>query len=552
MKARNLIAKILKAQGVECVFSFPTNPLLEGAADENIRIVTGRTERHIVHMADGYARVKNDVGVCIVQGGPGGQHAFPGVAQAFNDSTPLLVLPGGAARSRWGLPSEFDPVPPFRSITKWAEVVYAAERIPAIFARAFTLLEMGRRRPVLLAVPGDVAAEELPDSAFAFRKVERVRTAADPARIQSAIAMIRSAENPVLFIGQGVLWAQATQELIAFAENAAIPVMTTILGKSAFPESHALALGSAGPAVTGMVEHFLNKADLVIAIGAGLTRTLASREIPKGKKIIQVSLDEEDINAEYHVDLAVLGDAKLVLSQLLEEYARFGSSRQAAAKALADDIAAVKCKWLESWMPKLTSSETPINPYRVVWELAHIVDRDNTIITHDSGMPREQLTPFYEATRPRGYLGWGNAHQLGSSLGLIMGAKLAAPDALAVHVLGDAGLATVFNDIETAVREKLPILTILLNNSTMAYYDQWIPHAIEKYRVTDVTGDQVAVAKALGSYAERITEPDEIAAAIKRGISVVQSGQPAVLEFVTCAENVISKWGATHFDPTRG
>ena len=154
-------------------------------------------------------------------------------------------------------------------------------------------------------------------------------------------------------------------------------------------------------------------------------------------------------------------------------------------------------------------------------ETAHIVDRDNTIITHNSGMPREQLTPFYEATRPRGYLGWGNSHQLGSSLGLIMGAKLAAPDALAVHVLGDAGLATVFNDIETAVREKLPILTILLNNSTMAYYDQWIPHAIEKYRVTDVTGDQVAVARALGSYAERITEPDEIAAAIKRGISVV-------------------------------
>ena len=256
-------------------------------------------------------------------------------------------------------------MPPFRSITKWAE----------LFTQQSAFLRYLRvPSPCLRWVGGVLCCSQcrvmlqrksFQISAFSFRKVERVRTAADPARIEAAIAMIRSAENPILFIGQGVLWAQATQELIVFAENAAIPVMTTILGKSAFPESHALALGAAGPAVTGMVEHFLNKADLVIAIGAGLTRTLASREIPKGKKIIQVSLDEEDINAEYHVDLPILGDAQIVIAQLMEEYARHSNSRQEAAKALAHEIAEVKRKWLESWMPKLTSSEIPINPYRV-------------------------------------------------------------------------------------------------------------------------------------------------------------------------------------------
>ena len=428
MKARDAIAKTLKAQGVEYVFSFPTNPLLEGAAEEDIRIITGRTERHAIHMADGYARVGNRVGVCIVQGGPGGQHAFPGVAQAYADSTPLLVLPGGAARHRWGLPSEFDPVNAFRPITKWCDVIFSAERIPAIFARAFTLLEMGRRRPVLLATPGDVAVQEIPDDSASYRPVKRVRSAGDPAGIEAAVRMIADARHPILFVGQGVLWAEGSPELVAFAEMTGIPVMTTILGKSAFPETHPLALGSAGPAVTGMVEHFLNKADLVIAVGAGLTRTLASREVPKGKKIIQISIDEEDINAEYHVDQIVLGDAKLILQQLVAAFGALRADRTAAARSVAEEIATVKHKWLESWMPKLRSEEVPINPYRVVWELSHVVDHDKAIVTHDSGMPREQLTPFYEATQPRGYLGWGNAHQLGSSLGLIMGAKLAAQD----------------------------------------------------------------------------------------------------------------------------
>jgi len=545
MQGRAAIAKILKAQGVECVFCFPTNPLLEGVAEEGIRIITGRTERHAIHMADGYARIKNTVGVCIVQGGPGGQHAFPGVAQAYADSTPLLILPGGAARHRWGLPSEFNPVQAFQTITKWSDVINQAARIPAIFARAFTLLEMGRRRPVLLATPGDVAVEEVGD--FEFTPIKRARSAADPANVRDAIALIKAAKHPILFAGQGVLWADACDELLQFAEQASIPVMTTILGKGAFPETHALALGSAGPAVTGMVDHFLSRADLVIAVGAGLTRTLASREIPAGKKIIQISIDEADINAEYHVDSVLLGDAKLVLRQMIESLAPTMGGVDDAAKAVTREIADVKAKWLASWMPKLTSAETPINPYRVVWELNKIVDKDKTIITHDSGMPREQLSPFYETTRPRGYLGWGNAHQLGSSLGLIMGAKLAAPHKLAIHFLGDAGFSTVANDLETAIREKLPILTILVNNSTMAYYDQWIPRAIEKYRVTDVTGNYVQLAQALGCYAERIEDPEEIAAALRRGIEVVEGGQSAVLEFVTCAENVVSKWGSPYF-----
>lgn len=546
MKVRSAMARILKAQGVKHVFCFPSNPLLEGAAEQGIRVVTARTERHAIHMADGYSRVTNGspLGVAVIQGGPGMEHAFSGVAQAYADSTSMLVLGGGPPLQRTDLPSEFDPILPFKHISKWSASIRSAATMEQVLARGFTQLTSGRGRPVVITTPGDIALEEVPEPAVDRYPKRAYRSAGDPADVTEAIRIVSAAKRPVLFVGQGVLWAQATEELRVFAELLHIPVMTTILGKSAFPESHPLALGSAGPSITAAIEHFLGKADVVLSIGAGLTRTLPSIEIPKGKTIIQVTVDTEDINAEYQVSHAVIGDARLVLEQLNAEAKRRLAGRSPEYDPTSE-IKSVKDRWLESWMPKLKSESVPINPYRVVWDLFHTVDRAKTIITHDSGMPREQLSPFYESTFPRSYIGWGNSHQLGSSLGLIMGAKLAAPDKLAIHVLGDAGLATCAVDLETGIRERVPVLTVLLNNSTMAYYEQMIPLAIEKYRVADVTGDYLRLAQSLGCYGERVEQPRDIVASLKRCIAKVESGTSAVLEVVTSAENVISKWGAT-------
>lgn len=547
MRVRNAIARILKAEGIDAVFTFPTNPLLEGAAEEGVRIVTARTERHALAMADGYARALNKPAACIVQGGPGAEHAFPGVAQAYLDSTPLLILSGGQGLGRIGLPSEFDAVPSFRAITKWAETIRGKASVVSIMTRAFTKFRMGRPRPILLVTPGDVANEPVDEGSVAYRPVKAARSAADPSDVSNAVRVLLGASNPVLFVGQGVLWSEASDELIAFAERLKIPVITTILGKGAFPEGHPLALGSAGPAVTGQTEHFLKRADVVLAIGAGLTRSLASCEIPAGKTIIQATVDEADINGEHPVDHVLLGDAKLVLAQLLVEAT---SVLTAGAEVKWQDpeaeIRAVKKAWLDSWMPLLTSNEVPINPYRVIWDLVNTVDRSRTVITHECGMPREQLTPFYETPVPRGYIGWGNSHQLGSSLGLIMGAKLAFPDKIAINVLGDAGFSTCSNDLETGVRERLPVLTVLLNNSTMAHYEQWIPKAIARYKVTDVTGNFNQLSKALGCHAERVECPEDIVPALRRCLESVEAGTSAVLEVITKAERVTSSWGATH------
>jgi acetolactate synthase-1/2/3 large subunit len=187
-------------------------------------------------------------------------------------------------------------------------------------------------------------------------------------------------------------------------------------------------------------------------------------------------------------------------------------------------------------MPKLTSDEVPLSPYRVIWDLLHAVDRANTIITHDAGSPRDQLSPFWEAVAPLTYLGWGKTTQLGYGLGLVMGAKLMAPEKLCVNVWGDAAIGFTGMDFETAVRERIPILSILFNNFSMAIEIPIMQVATQKYRSTDISGNYADMARAFGGYGERVTQPSEIIPAIRRAIRKTQEGVPVLLEFLTAKE----------------
>jgi acetolactate synthase-1/2/3 large subunit len=206
------------------------------------------------------------------------------------------------------------------------------------------------------------------------------------------------------------------------------------------------------------------------------------------------------------------------------------------------EIADMREAWLTQWKPKLTSDEVPLSPYRVISDLLHTVDVANTVITHDAGSPRDQLSPFWVTREPLTYLGWGKTTQLGYGLGLAMGAKLACPDKLCINVWGDAAIGFTGMDFETAVRERIPILSILLNNFSMAIELKVMPISTEKYRSTDISGDYAAMARAFGGYGERITEPAQIVSAIKRGIEQTSKGVPALLEFITSKETSISRY----------
>jgi thiamine pyrophosphate-dependent acetolactate synthase large subunit-like protein len=543
MNAAAAIAKILQAEGTEYLFCFPVNALIDECARIGIRPIVARTERTLVNMADGYSRISNGrrIGVVAVQHGPGAENAYAGVAQAYADGSPLLFLPGGLATNRHDLAPNYEAPTSFQSITKWSARVNVASRVPSLMRRAFTLLRSGRPAPVLLEVPLDVAASEA--DAFEYKPVAPLRTAADPASIREAIRVLRDARRPLLHVGQGVLWSDASDELREFAERIGAPVMTTLPGKSAFPENHPLAVGNGGYSCTTPAGHFLQLADVVVGIGCSFTTSVFATPIPAGKLVIHVTNHEGDINKDVVADLGIVGDAKLVLQQLIDELDR----NRFAAKSPVDEIAASKQTWFAEWRPLLTSNETPINPYRVLHDLMSVVDRQRTIITHDSGTPRDQLAPFWETLIPRGFLGWGKSTQLGSSLGFALGAKLAAPDKLVVQFLGDTAFGMCGMDLETAVRERIPILTILLNNGLMGGYERFIPIASEKYRSRYLTGDYLRVAEGLGVKVERVTAPSEIIPAIKRAIDVVGydsssgSGHPALIEFITREETRLSR-----------
>jgi thiamine pyrophosphate-dependent acetolactate synthase large subunit-like protein len=263
--------------------------------------------------------------------------------------------------------------------------------------------------------------------------------------------------------------------------------------------------------------------------------------MPKGKTIVHATLDPLDLNKDLEADHAIIGDAGLILDALLLEVKdRLKGQPRGRADAVASEIAQLKTGWLTQWKPKLTDPSRPLSPYRVIWDLLHTVNGADTIITHDAGSPRDQIVPFWESTVPLNYLGWGKTTQLGYGLGLAMGAKLAHPDKLCINVWGDAAIGFTGLDFETAVRERIPILSILLNNFSMAIELPIMQVATEKYRSTDISGNYADLAKALGGYGERVTDPKEIIPAIQRGIAQTREGVPVLLEFITQQEITIS------------
>jgi thiamine pyrophosphate-dependent acetolactate synthase large subunit-like protein len=542
MKAAEAVAAILGQEGIEQIFCFPSNPLIDAAAAAGIRPIVGREERTVVNMADAFTRVSNgrQIGVVMVQGGPGAEHAFGGVAQAFADSAPLLVFTGGATRPQLGLRSSFDAVEAYRPIAKWTVRLSSAASVPAQLRRAFAKLRLGRPGPVVVEVPSDVLDEEL-EGPLDYVAPRPVRSAADPAAVAEVASLLATSSRPVIHAGQGVLWAEATPHLVELAELLAAPVMTTYIGKSAFPEDHPLALGAGGVAVAPPISQFLPEADLVFSVGSSMLRSLGSCALPTSVPIVQVNADPDELALEYPIVQGLVGDASLVLGQLCEELRKMGVSARAWGGRAEAAVAEARHVAEEHWSALLGSDEVPINPYRVVGDLMRVLDPASTILTHDSGSPRDQLAPFYRATTPRGYLGWGNTTPLGSSLGLALGAKLAAPDKVVVNVMGDAAFGQSGLDLETGVRYGIAVLTVLLNNAEMGNYEKMQPIAQERYNLKRLSGDYAPIARALGAWAERVDKPGEIVPALERALGALKEGRPALLEVITRAEPAMSR-----------
>lgn len=538
MKVVKAIAQILKKEGVRFIIGYPVNPIIEAAAEIDIRTIIVRQERVGLHMADAVSRLTSGetLGVFVMQHGPGSENAFGGVAQAFGESAPILVMPAGYTRRRANYFPNFKSALNFQHVTKHVESLDIGRFVAEVMRRGFAQLRNGRPGPVMIEVPLDVFNEEI-DEPTDYVASFHTRYGPDPAAVAEVAKVLADAERPVIYAGQGVHYAQAWPELKEFAELLSIPVTTSIQGKSAFPENHPLALGCAGRSCPQTVHEFLKEADVIFGIGCSFAATAFGIRVPERPTLIHATLDPNDLNKDVGADYALVGDAQLTLRALLGDLKNQSLAKaQKRNDAAPQRIQSIREEFLAKWMPKLACQETPINPYRVIAELNKHVDKANTIITHDAGSPRDQMTPFWESTEPLSYIGWGKTTQLGSGLGFAMGAKIVHPDKLCINVWGDAAIGFTGMDFETAVRESLPILTILFNNFSMAIEIPIMKTAQAKYGSTNISGHYADMAKAFGGYGERVTDPNQIAPAIQRGIEATEKGQAALLEFITSQE----------------
>ena len=536
MKVLDAIITVLKKEGLECLNCFPTTPIIEAAAAQDIKPIVCRQERVGLGIADAYSRVTNGkkLSAFAMQYGPGAENAYPGVATAFSDSTPLLVLPLGHPLDRDGVFPMFSSLKSYESITKSIEQITTPSKSIDVLRRAIASMRNGRPGPAMVEIPEDILNQDIEDSRVEnYKKIKFARSMASSDEITNISKIILSAKNPIIIAGAGVLYAEATRELAEFAELLQIPVMTTMEGKSSISErNHPLALGSGSGVMSDPVVHFMKKSDVVIALGTSLTKHPMVTTIPPGKIIIHNTNDPKDLYKSYDIDYPVLGDTKLVLEQLIESCRDYLSGK-IIRNDVPEEIFEVRKQYLENWSKHLESKDKPISPYRVISEFMKSIDPKDAIVTHDAGSPRYQIMPFYQSDTPRSYLGWGKSHQLGTGLGFAIGAKLAAPDKFCVNFMGDAAFGMTGLDFETAVRTKLPITTIVLKNSTMAIETNHMKISHEKFKARDLDGDYADIARSLGGWSEVIEDPEDIASSLLRAKEKNQEGTSVLLQFNT-------------------
>ena len=532
MNGTEAIARILKKEGIEWISCFPSNPVIEALAKEGIRPIAFRHERGGMMAADGFSRMndRNQFGVFAMQNQAGAENSMGGVSQAFADNIPVLVLPGAPALHRINIRPEFSAVDTFRNVLKYGELVNKADQIPDVMRRAFHHLRNGRPGPVMIELPSDVGAEELSVDINSYHSPTKNTQIPSNSSIKDTVAALLKAKNPIIWSGMGVLFSQATDELKELAELLSLPVYTSMPGKSGFDETHPLSLGAGSGATTAAAVKWLNESDLILALGTSLTRTPYARTIPEGKIIIHNVVSVEDINKDYNVDISLPGDTKETIKLLLDEIKSQVGEKGKQKPELIKEIQSVKSKWLEQWLPILTDNEGPINPYRLIWELDQTVDKSKSVVTHDAGAPRDMMVPFYNATTPHGYVGWGKTTHLGFGIPLMIGVKKAFPDKFCVNFMGDGAFGMSGLDLETSVRSGLPITTILLNNGGMATYPGGFPTAREVYGVSHMFGEYWKIAEGMGATGIKITKPSEIKPALIKAQQLNSEGKTVLID----------------------
>ena len=546
MNGIEAIAAILKEEGVEWLACYPSNPLIEAAAQTGIRPIQFRHERGAVMAADGYSRTsgRQRFGVVAVQSQAGAENAMGGIAQAYADNIPILVLPGGVQLDQLSVRPNFAAVNNYHGIVKHVEAIYRPDQVAAVMRRAFHALRNGPPGPVVVEMLTDVCDQEVPAEALDYRPPQTMKQLPAEADINAAARLLLQAENPVIWAGGGVLLSGASDALRELAEYTGIPVFCTMPGKSAFDERHPLSLGAGSRATTLPAHRWLQECDLLLAIGTSLTRGPYCQIILPGKVIIHNTVNPDDINKDESVDIGLVGDARLTLQAMLESVkSQAGEPRAERSRQTVAEISACRKPWMDEWTPLLTSDEEPLNTYRVIHDIDRTLDWENSIVTHDAGAPRDSIVPFYTATVPNSYIGWGKTTHLGFGLPLMIGAKLAHPDKFCLNLMGDGAFGMSGMDLETAVRSKAAITTVILNNGGMATYPPGnFATARAQYGVSHMVGDYAKIAEGMGAVGITVKRTAEMVPALQKAQRLNAEGQTVLIDVHSNLEDRRSRW----------
>jgi len=536
LSGAQIIVESLLREGVEVIFGFPGGvilPIYDVLYDSPLKHILVRHEQAAAHAADGYARATGKVGVCLVTSGPGATNVVTGVATAYMDSIPVVIITGQVPTPMIGNDSfqEADIVGITRPCTKHSYLVKEVKDLASTLREAFHIASTGRPGPVLVDVPKDVI---LSDATFHYPEKVYIRSYnptynGHPGQILKAARAVVKAKRPIIYVGGGVIHAGASEELLRLANLVHAPVTTTLMGLGAFPQDSPLSLGMLGMHGAWYTNTAVSSTDLILAVGARFDDRVTGKveEFAPGASIVHIDIDPAAISKNVRVDIPVVGDAKKVLSQLIE-----------ALEALPErPNLKERRQWLkqiQEWkrMHPLTYEQSGrvIKPQFVVEEISRLTKGD-AIITTEVGQSQMWTAQFYQFLRPRSFLSSGGLGTMGYGFPAAVGAQVAFPGRLVIDIAGDGSFQMNLQELATVVQYGLPVKVAILNNRYLGMIRQWQELFFgRRYSHSELVGtpDFVRLAEAYGAVGLRATTPEEVRPVLKKAFSIPK---PVIIDF---------------------
>lgn len=539
MNVWQAIIDALRAERVEYVFGLPGGDLFYDALYDvpEIETVLVREESSGPFMAMAYARLTGRPGVCYGSPGPGVANLVPGVMEAHSACIPIIAIGSAAylATTGMGAFQEVDQLSIMKPVTKWSESITLAERVPWVMRRAFTLAANGRPGPVFIEVPKDIGLLEFKGPEYIPSSYTQ-RFCGDPQDTEAAVDLLMKAKRPLMVAGGGAVSSRAFEEVRQFAELSNIPVMTTPCGRGIIPEDHPLALGLVGLYFTEVGERVYGDADLLMTVGSRNEDFQSGEQqfFPEGAKYIQIDIDPHEIGRNWIPDVAIVGDAKLVLKDLTS-LLRNRLKEKTEGNARKDMLLKAKEEYEEKMKAECLSDAVPIKTKRVIRELNEVFGKD-TILVNENGSQDlwSYYYPYYKVMDTNACVAPGEQTCMGLGVAGAIGAKLAMPEKKVVCVTGDGAFQMFMKELPTAVQHEAAVTYVVLNNFSLGWIKFNQKRRGERFIASDfkIQPDFVKVAEASKCYGERVERPGDIRSALERALKVNLEGTPAVVEFI--------------------